>query len=81
MSSFDSYDEDFDTYDFSGSFDDDACEPHVEKSLARSKMKHSEVANRCLSMRVALCALPDVREPRRRASRRSRALPRRRLRR
>ena len=61
-SSFDSYDEDFDTYDFSGSFDDDACvEPHVEKSLARSKMKHSEVANRCLSMRVALCALPDVR--------------------
>jgi alpha-glucosidase (family GH31 glycosyl hydrolase) len=61
-SSFDSYDDALDTYDFSGSFDDDACvEPHVEKSLARSKMKHSEVANRCLSMRVALCALPDVR--------------------
>ena len=62
-SSFDSYDDALDTYDFSGSFDDDALvEPHVEKSLERRKTRHSEVANRCLSMRVALCALPDVRE-------------------
>ena len=61
-SSFDSYDEALDTYDFSGSFDDDSfIEPHVEKSLERKKLKHSEVTNRCLSMRVALCALPDVR--------------------
>jgi hypothetical protein len=61
-SSFDSYDEALDTYDFSGSFDDDSfIEPHVERSLERTKMKHSEVTNRCLSMRVALCALPDVR--------------------
>ena len=61
-SSFDSYDEALDTYDFSGSFDDDSfIEPHVERSLERTKMKHSEVSNRCLSMRVALCALPDVR--------------------
>ncbi|MDA9097383.1 glycoside hydrolase family 31 protein [bacterium] len=61
-SSFDSYDDIFDTYDFGDeSFDDDSfIEPHVEKQIERKSMLRKDEPNRTISMRVGLCALPDV---------------------